>query len=124
MAILQLIPAGDLALVDGSYVVASGPEYIRQSIAARFKFFLGEWFRDLREGVPYYRDVFKKNPDRDVVRAIFRRIVAETPGVLEITRFDIAFNTADRFLAFNFEARVTDGVVTVSTDDDEFILSY
>src|SRR5688572_17356184 len=111
MAVFQIIPAGDLALVNGSYVVASGPEYIRQSIAARFKFFLGEWFRDQREGVPYYRDVFKKNPDLDVVRAIFRRILEETPGVIEVTRFDIVFNHAERSLAFNFEARVTDGVV-------------
>ena len=122
MAVIHLIPEGDLALEGGNFVMAIGAEMIRQAIRSRFRFFLGEWFLDLREGVPYYRDVLVKNPDVLIVRSVFRRVLETTPGVLSILRFDLLYEAEIRTLRFDFEVQSTDGPITVSPDDDSFVV--
>jgi hypothetical protein len=122
MAIIQVIPAGDLALSGGNPVLQSGPAHVRQKIASRFLWWLGEWFLDQRQGVPYYRDVFVKNPDLSVIRSVFRRVLLSTPGVLSVDEFDLIYEPADRTLAFAFHATVEGGVVIVTPDDRAFVL--
>lgn len=122
MAVIRTIPAGDLDIQNHRLVLLDGVAYIRQKLAARFKFFLGEWFLDQREGVPYYRDVFVKNPNLDLIRSLFRRLILGTPGVLSLPRFELVYDEANRRASFDFEAVVTGGTVIVTPDDDAFIL--
>jgi hypothetical protein len=122
MAITQIIPAGDLALENGNFVWIDGVQMIRQNIAARFKFFLGEWFLDLREGIPYYRDVLVKNPDISVVTSIFRQVLKDTPGVLEIRKFILRFNAVAREITLEFNCLVDGGEVVVTPEDTAFII--
>jgi hypothetical protein len=122
MAVIQVIPEGDLDIVNGDFSRVSGSEHVRNSIFARFRMFLGEWFLDQREGVPYYRDILVKNPDRDVVHSVFRQVLAGTPGVLEILSFSIVFDERQRTIRVAFEVQSTDGVITVSPDDDAFVV--
>lgn len=127
MAVLRLIPAGDLAIEGGDVVVlGKTPEtrvqYMRQKIAARFKFWLGEWFLDQREGVPYYRDVFVKNPNLDLIRSLFLKLLRETPGVLDVPEFKVVYDHRARSLSFDFQAIVSDGEVVVKPEDAAFIL--
>ena len=127
MAVLRTIPAGDLDILNGDLVVlGETPEthlaYMRQKIAARFKFFLGEWFLNLNEGVPYYRDVFGKNPNLDLVRSLFLRLLRETPGVLDVASFSLSYDPRARTLGFDFQAVVTGGNIVVAPEDKDFIL--
>ena len=127
MAVIRIIPAGDLALENGDLVVlgltaTTRVQYIRQKIAARFKFFLGEWFLDLRQGIPYFRDVLVKNPNLQVIRSLFLRVLRRTPGVLSVARFFLSYDPSTRQLRFDFQAVVTDGVVVVSPKDEDFLV--
>jgi len=122
MAVIRTIPAGDLELVRGTVYLVEGPPAIRQKLAARFKFFLNEWFLDQRQGVPYYRDVFVKDPDLDVIRSLFRRIVAECPGVLSIVRFAVVYDEVARALTYDFAAKVTGGDLVIGPNDKDFLL--
>jgi hypothetical protein len=124
MAIIQLIPEGDLALENGDLVIVTGPEQIRQAIQSRFRMFLGEWFLDLREGVPYFQDILIKSPDEQVIRSVFRRVLQTTPGVLEITLFELIRNREERELRFRFECLVEGGRVTVTPEDDAFVVRF
>jgi hypothetical protein len=128
MAVIRIIPAGDLAIEGGDVVVlGKTPEtrvqYMRQKIASRFKFFLKEWFLDEREGVPYYRDVFVKNPNQGLIRSLFLKLLRETPGVLDVPEFRISFDQAARTCGFDFQAIVTDGEVVVTAEDEDFLLN-
>lgn len=128
MAVLRIIPAGDLALEKGDLVLlgrtaATRVLYLRQKIASRFKFFLKEWFLDQREGVPYYRDVFRKRPNIPLIRSLFLRVLRRTPGVLEVVKFSTVFDRETRELSFAFQALVTDGEVTVGPKDRDFIVA-
>lgn len=122
MAVFLQIPEGDLDLVNGDFAFVEGADEIRQSILSRFRFFLGEWFLDRREGVPYYRDVFVKNPDRAVVRSVFAQVLVGTPGVLSVNRFEIQFDAKERTIRFDFEVYVDNGTIVVLPEDDTFIV--
>lgn len=127
MAVLRTIPSGDLALTGGDLVVLGKTaetrlQYIRQKIAARFKFYLGEWFLDQRQGAPYYRDVFVKNPNLGLVRSLFLRIVSETPGVIDVPEFDLVYTPGARSVAFSFSAVADDGEIVVKPEDADFLL--
>jgi hypothetical protein len=128
MAVIRIIPAGDLELKNGDLVVlgytdATRIQFIRQKIASRFKFFINEWFLDQREGIPYYRDVFVKRPNIPLIRSLFRRVLIKTTGVLDVPRMSLVYDSANRSLAFDFQARVTGGEVVVRPEDADFIVS-
>jgi hypothetical protein len=136
MPVYRLVPSGDLALsgdatattgitsisAGGSLVVVSGLAQIRQRIAARLKFFMGEWFLDLRQGMPYYRDVLVANPNFPLIRSLFRRAILTTPGVLSLPRLLLSFDAPARQLTVSFQAVCTDGKIEVEPGDDDFLL--
>lgn len=124
--IIRIIPVGDIALFNGSYRIDSGPEYTRTRLAARLKFFKGEYFLDTRKGVPYYDHVFVKNPNIDVVRTMFRRVILGTPGVLSLVGtpdIQIDYRPSLRAAAVGFHAKVEGGDVRVAVGDPDFIIS-
>lgn len=121
--IIRVIPAGDLLIQNRQLVFFSGTPFYRQKIASRFKMFLGEWFLDKRQGVPYYRDIFKKDPDLGVVRSVFRKVLIETPGVLSADRFAVDWTRKTRELGFDFEATATTGIIVIRPSDRLFIVA-
>lgn len=129
MTIYRYIPLGDVDLVTGSdglarVVMVQGVDYVRQKISTRLKFFLGEWFLDLRQGVPYYRDVFVKNPNLTIVRAIFRDVILSVQEVLTVDTITLDYNSKLRLLAVQFTATLVDGgVLVVKQPDPPFIIA-
>lgn len=123
MAIFRTIPTGDLELQAGTFVLIDGIRQLRQRLASRFQFAKGEWFLDLRQGIPYFQDVLRKDPNLGLIRSIFRRVILTTPGVVGIKAFDIRYDEAARRLSFAFHAQGTEGDVRVSFEDDDFIVS-
>lgn len=124
MAILRTIPAGDLDLVGHKLVFTSGPTLVRQKLSARFQFFAGEWFLDRRQGIPYFRDVFTVNPNRDLIRALFKKVVVSTPGVASLIKFDALFDTSARQVRFDFAAKLSADAATliVTPADRDFLV--
>ncbi|MFO7180967.1 MAG: hypothetical protein DIU78_019860 [Pseudomonadota bacterium] len=129
-AITRVIPAGDLALDErGTFKILRDNvreerlQWIRQRIIARFNFFLGEWFLDLRLGIPYYRDVFVARPNLAVIRSLFRRVILGTPGVVALPKFTLRFERGERKLYFDFHAQTEAGDIVVTPEDEEFIVA-
>jgi hypothetical protein len=103
MAIIRLVPKGDYALINGKFNFVEGAEHTKNRIAQRFKFFRGEWFADLRQGIPYRRDVLVKNPNLVLVKALFQRVLKTTPGVKAIQRSTLTVEKATRRLIYDWE---------------------
>jgi hypothetical protein len=133
MPAYRVIPTGDLALTGdrtdplgnaggGNVAFVEGLDQVRQRLATRFKFFLGEWFLDLRQGIPYYRDVLVADPNLPMIRALYRRVVLKTPGVLALRRFDLKYVPSERLLQLDFEAVCDGGIIEVLPGDDDFIV--
>ena len=104
---------GDI-VVDGDLVTVSESYEVRQYLRSKLKTFLGEWFLDLTVGVPYYEEVFKKNPDAVVIDAAFKEAILSTPGVLELMEFEMGFDNALRKLSLDFKVRSLDGPINFS----------
>jgi hypothetical protein len=110
MTLFRVIPSGDLQISDeGDLVLVGGVDYVRQKMLARFKFFLGEWFLDQREGIPYFKHVFTKNPDLRVIRSVFRQVALSVHGVSSLLKFDVVYTPSTRSLAINLQAVLDTG---------------
>lgn len=82
-------------------MLAQDADAVRQSINVRLSFFRGEWFLDETAGIPYYQQVFQKQP-RGIafVDAIFKDAVLSTKGVRSIKLWSSEF--AERRYSVNF----------------------
>lgn len=96
-----------------------GGDAIVQGIAEDLKMFMGEWFLDLSNGVPYYRDILgQKGSNKTVIRSVIKARIAQRPGVLEVLSVDIDFVRATRTLNVKWKARIAEptsqGLVVVN----------
>lgn len=90
--------------------LVEGDEMIAQRIAIRLKFWLGEWFLDTRQGVPYIERVLVAAPDLAVIRALFMRVIKSTPGVARVEDLTLRRDReARRLYVENFRAVLVSG---------------
>lgn len=121
MANLLLTLAGDLDFSSGGLQIVEGADEIAQKLFTRLQFFLGEWFLDRRQGIPYYEKILIKNPDLVIIQSIFREAILETPGVtslLDVIQTDL--ESATRKLSVRFAAQLDSGGIL--NFDREFII--
>ncbi len=103
--------------------VVRGPEVVAQRVRNRFRWFLGEWFRDTRQGVPYREHILKKGADPIFISALFRQVLLKTPGVSKVVKFTSRLERATRTLVATFEAILEDGSI-LRAIDEPFILDF
>lgn len=88
----------------------------------RFQFFEGEWFLDKREGVPYVKSLFVKNPDLSVVSQILRSIILSVPVFGRVDRLTYNYEPNTRAFAFDFEATAKTGQKITGGSGSPFIV--
>jgi len=103
----------DIAIEGRRIVLVRGDEQIAQKLRTRLKFFLGEHFLDTTLGIPYYREVFKKNPNLNLLRSLFRQAILTTPQVVSVEELLLEINSATRTLEVSFKARIDTGAEIV-----------
>ena len=124
----ETLPFAELELDEATWDLKVPPNILRgvlavaQRIRVRLQFFLGEWFLDKRQGMPYFQAILIKNPDLTLVQSIFRRAILGTPGVLAIAKLRTSFDRANRtFTVTPLEIVLTGGVVFRAQPDDFII---
>lgn len=103
-------------LQDGDLVLTTGVEAVSQFVSQRVKTFLGEWFLDITEGIPYFEKAFKKNPSIIEVESMIKDVIMKSPGIIELTFFSFDFNSPTRVGTLAFTARSEQGEVIFSQD--------
>ena len=101
----------DIYVVDGDLPLVTQLEEIRQMVGQVLRSFQGDWFLDLDLGMPYYQTIFEKATSVSDIEGIFLRKIAEIPGILDITKFDLDYDTRNRGLNIIFTAKTTDGIL-------------
>jgi len=99
----------DLTIRNDNLILAEGEEAIDQQLRLRLKFFLGEFFLDVRQGIPFYREVFVKNPNTRLLRTIFSDAVRSTPGIDTVDFMNVVIDAPTRTLNLTFVATMLDG---------------
>ncbi len=110
---MKLDSEGDLFIGGDDIVLTFGIDGIAQHLTQRLRTFLGEWFLDLRIGVAYFQQILLKNPNPAMVDSIFKKEILNTPGVLELTFFDLDIGT-DRTLTLSFRTITQEGEINFS----------
>lgn len=110
---------GDLTI---PVAIVTAATAISQELKAKFQMFRGEHFLDKRLGIPYRRDVLKKNADMQVVRALYRSVLLKTQGVGSLPEFTMVRDTETRHLSVAFAAKLTNGEI-LRSQPAEFIVS-
>ncbi len=106
--------AGDWDILNGELVFVRDQEELRQFLIQKMRTFLGEWFLDLRVGVPYFEEIFKKRPDPAIIESIFVNEILATPGIVDLVEFDLNLDNATRSLSVDFRATTLDGEINFS----------
>ena len=111
---IKLNSDGDWDLQNGQLQIVTGVEEIAQIVTTRLKFFLGEWFLDVRRGVPWFSKILKKNPNPSEVEAILIQHILDSPGIITLKDSTFTLDNATRRLTVEFEAISTEGVLNFS----------
>lgn len=95
---------GDIVTSGQQFI--TGAKEIAQTVKTRLALFLGEYFRNILDGTPWYEQILGKFSSLDIVESVLRVRISATPGVIRLTSFSTDFNIDTR----NYS--VTAGILT------------
>jgi hypothetical protein len=99
----------------------------RIKIQDQFELAQGEWFIDTTQGVPYVNATTGqpilgvKNPNITAIRALFRKIILETPGIVAVRELAVNYDPGARSLSYSFAA-VDDTGAIITGGDTPFVV--
>lgn len=114
MTVRKLDENGDIVTRGQQFLTER--EEIAQTILTRLRLFLGEYFRDTTDGTPWYEQILGKFTNLATAEAALRARIANTPGVIRLTRFTADFDTPTRKYTVTAGALTEFGQVEVSLD--------
>ena len=91
-----------------------GADKVAQQIKINLLSFLGEWFLDIRYGVPYLEEILVKNPRLASVETILRNHIGSVPDVIRVDFFGMDWSRKDRSLRVEFSCETTFGPIRES----------
>lgn len=107
---LELNPiTNDLVIRDFDFDLIDDTKQIMQNLAIRLRFVLGEWYLDITQGIPYFEEFFRKNPNQIQIESILKTEIVQTRGIVELISFDADFDKRRRIFSVNFRARSISG---------------
>ena len=101
----------DLQLVNGDFLVIDNKERIAQQLRVTLWEWLGEWFLDARDGVPYREYILVKNPNMKHIRQVLSDNIAKIEGVNRIEELNLNFDPKNRTLIVDFSIDTDDGQI-------------
>ena len=104
--------SSDLVLREGDVLLIDNAERVAQQILITLRFWLGEWFLDTKDGIPYLEYVLVKSPNLLYIRQIFTEAMEKVDGVKRVEEMNLAFDVKNRSLRVDYEASTDYGLIT------------
>lgn len=102
---------GDIDMTNGASTQAVS---VIQTVAKALRLIKGEWFADQSVGVPYFEDVWVKNPVMEHLEQVFKTAILEIEEVNTVLSLDLDYNADTRTLTVTFECDTIEGVISDS----------
>ena len=106
------IATDDLVVRDGDLMLIDNAERVAQQILITLRFWLGEWFLDVKDGIPYFEYVLVKSPNLTHIRQIFMEAIENVEGVRRVNEMTLAFDVRNRNLRVDYEVDTKYGLIT------------
>ncbi|MEN6629812.1 MAG: hypothetical protein ABFC42_09215 [Sulfuricella sp.] len=104
---------GDYTIGTGGDFLQNSPEVVAQAVKTRLALWLGEWFIDTTDGMPWNEQVLGKRNGRNPDASIRQRILT-TPGVASIESYESTFDGDTRTLKVACTINTEYGQTTIS----------
>lgn len=106
------INTNDLILKDRDLILIDNAENVAQGIVIALRFWLGEWFLDTKQGVPYLERILVKNPNENHIRQVFTEAIQKVPGVQKVLEMGLYYSPVERALVVEYAADTLYGLLT------------
>lgn len=113
MTVRRLDPETGDIVTQGQQFITERDE-VAQTIKTRLSLFLGEYFRDITDGTPWFEQILGKGTSRDTAEAVLRNRIAHTPDVVRLVSFSTTFDPVTRKFSVSAGALTTFGLVEIS----------
>lgn len=83
-------------------IVTSGTQFtneaneIAQTISTRLRLFLGEYFRNINEGTPWFQSILNKRGTLSSKDAIIKQRITQTDGVIGLLKYSTDYDIDSR----------------------------
>ncbi len=114
MSIFLCDENGDLTINNNQLELTDGIQEVLQLIRNNLRFLLGEEPLAPDKGVPYIQQILQKGTPISISSAIIRKVIADTPGVIEVVEFSFSVPASTRKAMVTFTARSAAGVITAT----------
>ena len=101
---LLLDDSGDLLLDENGDIQFT--DSVKQAIEIRMRWFANEWKLGPSLGIPYYDEVFIKNPSEELIEEKLREAISDVDEVEEIVRFNIIVDRVLRKIKISYSVLV------------------
>lgn len=113
---------GDLYLENGTVrLTGTLAEEVAQLLWIRFQWWLGEWFLDTTQGMPYQQTILGQKTPIGIIQQIYKRLIVTCPGVSALTSFSLKKLTG-RAIQIIFACKLADGTTLNSSNFGAFIV--
>lgn len=85
---------GDIVTSGRQFI--TGAEEIAQTVKTRLRLFLGEYFRDITDGTPWWESILGKDGTLSNKEAIIKNRIIRTDGVIRLVSFETSFDLPTR----------------------------
>jgi hypothetical protein len=94
----------------------TGREEVAQTIGTRLKQFLGEYFRDITQGTPWFQSILGKGGTLSTADAAIKTIIIETPDVSQILEYNADYDEDTRTYSITGQILTTFGVTDLTVN--------
>lgn len=112
MTVRKLDENGDI--VTSGKQFTSETDEIAQTIKTRLKLYLGEYFRDVTDGTPWWESILGKDGTLSSKEAFIKNRIIRTEGVISILEFTTDFDSATREYSIAAAVQTTSGTTTIT----------
>lgn len=95
-----LMSEGDLVITQGGDVILA--DSVRQAIRIRLLWFAAEWRFNTDFGIPYYEEVYVKNPNIEKIKLILSREILSVEEVTDVRNMSIQLDSLNRVASVYF----------------------
>lgn len=110
--IAEDINTSDIVLQNGDIMMIDNAERVAQQILITLRFWLGEWFLNTTDGVPYLEYILIKRPNLSHIQQILTEQIQSVEGVKAVTAMTLDFDQQARKLYVDYTATTDYGLLT------------
>jgi len=101
----------DIDMTNSTPSLVTGRDAIAQHLKIALRFFLGEWFLDTQQGIPFFDRILLRNYNEADVLQIFRSEILKVDGITGIQDLEITINAETRTMTVTGRATSIDGEI-------------